>query len=324
MENLVPWWGALPFGSLLLCIAIFPLLKLTKHLWHYNWFQLMVALTFGLPMGIWMWMDGRHNDVIHAILEYGQFICLLLSLFVVSGGIHVSGDIRASPRNNNIFIAIGGLLASFIGTTGAAMLLIRPLLNTNKERENKTHTVVFAIFVVANCGGLLTPLGDPPLFLGMLRGVPFTWTLNLFPQWLFVNGLLLITYYALDRKMYGAEKPASIVWDDRNITPISVRGKVNFLWLAGIVLSVAFLPSIDLHAIHEGHAHWHTYLPLRELVMLSMVAYSFLFGNKQARVDNRFEWGPIKEVAALFIGIFLAMVPAILYLKVIAPSLPLN
>lgn len=320
----VEWWGVLPFAGLLLCIATFPLIKWTKHLWHHNWFQLVVALAFGLPMGVWMWSAGNHSDVVHALVEYSQFICLLLSLFVVSGGIFVAGDIRATPRNNTIFLAVGAVLASFIGTTGAAMLLIRPLLNTNKERENKVHTVVFAIFVVANCGGLLTPLGDPPLFLGMLRGVPFLWTFHLLPEWFFVNGLLLITYYALDRKYYADETDAARKWDDTNIEPISIKGRINFLFLGGIVLAVALMPSVNLHAIHEGHAHWISWVPFRELAMLSMIACSFLFGGKEGRTLNRFEWGPIKEVAALFVGIFLAMVPALLYLRVIAPTLPLN
>ncbi len=323
--NTVPWWGVLPFAGLLLCIAVFPLLPQTKHLWHKTWFQLTVALFFGLPMGLWMLVDGRSGDVIHAVVEYSQFITLLFALFAISGGVFVGGDIKATPRNNTIFLIIGGVLASFIGTTGAAMLLIRPLLNTNKERKLKTHTVVFAIFVIANCGGLLTPLGDPPLFLGMLRGVPFMWTFSLFPQWLFVNGMLLLTYYALDRKMYASEKTEDILSDDTEIVPISIQGKINFVWLFGIVLSVAFMPSIDLHAaLHEGHSHWYAWVPFRELFMYTMVGCSYFFGDAEARTKNKFDWGPIKEVAALFIGIFLAMVPALVYLRQIAPDLPLN
>lgn len=322
---IVPWWGVIPFAMLLGCIATFPLIPQTKKLWHHNWFQLLVALFFGLPMGAWMWIAGNHHGVIHAVVEYAQFITLLLSLYVVSGGIFVSGDIRATSRNNVIFLGIGGLLASFIGTTGAAMLMIRPLLNINVERENKVHTVVFAIFVVANCGGLLTPLGDPPLFLGMLRGVPFLWTMNLLPEWLFVNGMLLMTYYALDRKLYANEPPAAIRADDTEIQPIGIRGKLNFLWLGFIVLAVAKVPSVDLHHIFEGHAHWYSYFPFREIVMLSMAALSFTFSNKKVRFeDNKFEWGPIIEVAALFIGIFLAMIPALVFLAQAAPKLPLN
>ena len=322
---LVPWWSILPFAALLACIAVFPLIHRTAHLWEKRAFQLGVALALGLPMAAWMWVAGESGAVVHAVVEYAQFITLLLALFVVSGGIFLSGDIRASPRNNTLFLAVGGLIASFIGTTGAAMLLIRPLLNTNRERRIKVHTVVFAIFVVANCGGLLTPLGDPPLFLGMLRGVPFLWTMSLFPEWLFVNGMLLLTYYALDRKAYALESPEAIRWDDTAVTPLGLKGKLNFLWLAAIVVAVALVPSVDLHAIAEGHAGVAAYLPIRELVILTAAGRSYFGGDKVARfVDNKFTWGPIQEVAALFIGIFLTMVPALKYLAQVAPSLPLN
>ena len=321
--NQIQWWSVLPFAVLLGCIASCPLIPGVKKLWHHNACQLAISLSLGLPVGAWMWI-AHHHDVIHAMVEYGQFICLLTALFVVSGGIFVAGDIRAVPRNNVKFLAIGAVIASFIGTTGAAMLLIRPILNTNKERRHKVHTIVFAIFIVANCGGLLTPLGDPPLFLGMLRGVPFLWTMTLIPQWLLVNGLLLIIYYGLDRKMYAEESDDAIRWDNTMISPIRIRGSINFLWLGCIVMAVAFAPSIDLHAIHEGHANANAWLPLRELIMITMIALSLWTGKKEARRLNGFEWGPIKEVAALFIGIFLTMVPALLYLRIVAPSLPLN
>jgi Na+/H+ antiporter NhaD/arsenite permease-like protein len=322
---LVPWWSILPFAALLACIATFPLISWTSHLWEKRPFQLAVALALGLPMAAWMWLAGESGSVIHAVVEYAQFITLLLSLFVVSGGIFLSGDIRASPRNNTVFLAVGAVIASFVGTTGAAMLLIRPLLNTNQERRIKVHTVVFAIFVIANCGGLLTPLGDPPLFLGMLRGVPFLWTLQLLPEWLFVNGLLLFTYYALDRKAFALESPDAVRWDAAAVTKLGVKGKLNFLWLAVIVAAVAVVPSVDLHAIAEGHAGVAAWIPFRELVMLSAAALSFFGGDKVARFDdNKFTWGPILEVASLFIGIFLTMVPALKYLAQVAPTLPLN
>ena len=205
------------------------------------------------------------------------------------------------------------------------MLLIRPLLATNKERKYRVHTVLYTIFIVANCGGLLTPLGDPPLFLGMLRGVPFTWTLHLFPEWLLVNSLLLISYYALD-KAYYAEEPAAAVAEDRtHIEPLRVEGKLNFLWFAVIVAAVALLPSIDEEAIVAGHAGVMDYLPIRELIMLSAAACSYFIGDKQVRyVANQFSWAPVQEVGYLFIGIFLTMVPALLVLDEVAPKLPLN
>ena len=321
----VPWYGLLPFVALLAAIATFPLMPATKHLWEKRRFQLLLALVLGVPMGVWVWSLGGRTEVIHALVEYGAFITLLFSLFVVSGGVFVAGDIRATPRNNTLFLAAGAVLASLIGTTGAAMLLVRPLLNTNRERKHKVHTVVFTILVVANCGGLLTPLGDPPLFLGLLRGVPFLWTLNLFPEWLFVNGMLLVAYYSVDNLAYRKEEMPDIVRDAIEVKPLAVHGKESIALLGVIVAAVALVPSVDLHAIHAGHAPWAAWVPFREIVLLTAAFLSFRLGDRKTRfVDNRFEWGPIQEVAALFIGIFLTMVPALAYLAQNAAALPLN
>lgn len=184
---------------------------------------------------------------------------------------------------------------------------------------------MFTIFIVANCGGLLTPLGDPPLFLGMLRGVPFEWTLTLFPQWLFVNVLLLATYYGLDRRAYAAETPEAIASDESQRSPLGLRGAVNLVFFAMIIAAVAFAPSVDLHAIETGHAAWHQFVPWRELVMLAAGAMSYFLGDRVARFElNQFSWTPILEVAALFIGIFLTMIPALNFLGQIADRLPLN
>lgn len=321
----VQWWSILPFVTMLLCIALAPLIPALAHHWERQRVQLLVALVLGVPVALWFIVGGDTSAVVHALIEYAQFITLLLALFVVSGGIFLKGDIEASPRNNTLFLAFGGVIASFIGTTGAAMLLIRPLLNTNHQRKYRVHTVIFAIFIVANCGGLLTPLGDPPLFLGMLRGVPFTWTFGLWPMWLFVNLLLLATYYALDCKYHAMERPEALRLDRSNVTSLGVKGLVNFAYLAVIVGAVALAPSIDIHAIEEGHAAFMDWLPLREIIMLSVAAISYLTGDKVARfVDNNFKWGPILEVAAIFIGIFLTMIPALKYLAQVAPNLPLN
>lgn len=321
----VEWWGLLPFVTLLACIAVLPLVHATERVWERNSTKLVVALALGVPVAVWLVLAGAGASVVHALVEYVQFIALLFALFVVSGGIFLSGDIRATPRNNTIFIAFGGLVASFIGTTGAAMLLIRPLLNTNAERSHRVHTVVFTIFVVANCGGLLTPLGDPPLFLGMLRGVPFEWTFTLFPEWLFVNAMLLATYYGLDRRAYAREDAQHIAWDDARITPLSVHGKTQFLFFTLIIAAVAFLPSIRLAAIENGTATLVDWVPWREVVMLTAALLSYRTGDRRTRFhDNAFTWGPILEVAALFVGIFLTMVPALKFLAQVAPGLPLN
>ena len=318
-------WSLIPFVIMLGAIAVFPLMPSMAHRWENRAFQLAFALILGIPVAIWLWMGGEHTFVIHKMWEYVQFILLLFALFVVSGGIFLSGDIRATPRNNTLFLAAGAGLASFIGTTGAAMLFIRPVLNTNKERTHRAHTVIFLIFTVANCGGLLTPLGDPPLFLGFLAGVPFTWTFGLWQEWLFVNALVLLTYFALDSKLYASEPRTAIKRDDTEQVPLGIRGGLNFLWLVTIVLAVALVPSIDLHAIEAGTATFVQLVPWRELVMLAAAGASFFLTPRAVRYgDNEFSWGPIQEVAVLFIGIFLTMMPALRYLAQIAPKLPLN
>ncbi|MDR1852061.1 MAG: sodium:proton antiporter [Propionibacteriaceae bacterium] len=306
----VPVWGLVPFVVMLAAIAIFPLWHVTEHIWEKNTVKLALALVLGIPVGVWMWVAYSPELVVHELNEYAQFISLLFSLFVVSGGIFVAGDIKATPRNNTLLLAAGGVLASFIGTTGAAMLLIRPLLNTNKERERKIHTVIFAILIVANCGGLLTPLGDPPLYIGMMRGVPFTWTFSLWPQWLFVVGMLLLSYYGLDRRAYAKETDFHVFWDEHDKQPISVRGLLNIVWFLVIIASVAFLGDYE-------------YLKIG--VQLLAALASFYTTKRSIRFDdNEFTWSPILEVAALFIGIFLTMIPALEFLRAHAHSMPLN
>lgn len=320
-----PAWSIIPFVLMLLGIAVFPLVPSLAHHWEKPRNQLLYALALGLPVAIVLLILGEQGLVAHALIEYGQFIVLLLSLFIASGAIFLRGDIAATPRTNTIFMAIGGVLASFIGTTGAAMLLIRPLLNTNAERRHRAHTVVFTIFVVANCGGLLTPLGDPPLFLGMLRGVPFTWTFHLLPEWAFVNALLLATYWALDRKMYARESAQDVCVDTTRQEPLRLVGAVHLVWFAVIVVAVALVPSLDATAVAHGHIEGLNWVPWRELVMLAAAAGSYLLSSKKVRYeDNQFSFAPILEVAALFIGIFLTMVPALQVLREVAPKLPLN
>lgn len=321
----VAWWSIIPFVLLLGCIAVLPLIPATEKIWDRNLVKLTVALILGVPIAVWFVIGGAGSTVSHALVEYFQFIVLVGSLFVASGGIFLVGDIKATPKNNTIFLAVGGVLASFIGTTGAAMLLIRPILNTNQDRKHRTHTVVYTIFIVANCGGLLTPLGDPPLFLGMLRGVPFEWTFGLWPYWLFVNSLLLISFYALDRKMYAKEPAEALAKDAEYATKLGLRGASGLVYLAVIIIAVAFIPSIDMHAVESGHASLAQFVPWREIVMLAAALASFLFGDRGARFNlNKFTWTPILEVGALFIGIFLTMMPALAYLGQIAHRIPLN
>ncbi|MCL1842109.1 MAG: sodium:proton antiporter [Propionibacteriaceae bacterium] len=306
----VPGWGLVPFVVMLLAIAIAPMIPALAHHWERNGVKLAAALVLGVPTAAWTCLSGGTSLVGHALGEYVQFIALLASLYVISGGIHLSGDLRATPRTNTILLGIGGLIASFIGTTGAAMLLVRPLLATNRERALKAHTFIFTILIVANCGGLLTPLGDPPLYIGMLRGVPFAWTFTLWGPWLFTCGLLLFTYYALDRRAYAREHPSAIAWDDTDRTPLRLHGGANFIWLAVIVASVALLGD---HPV------------IKVVVQLAAAGASYLIGDRDVRLRlNGFTWAPILEVAALFIGIFLTMVPALEFLRLHAHALPLN
>lgn len=320
-----PVWTLIPFVLMLLGIAIIPLVPALAPLWEKPRNQLIYALALGVPVAIGLLLAAHPELVAHALMEYGQFIVLLLALFTVSGSIVLRGDLAATPRTNTAFLAIGGVLASFIGTTGAAMLLIRPILATNAERRYRVHTVVFTIFVVANCGGLLTPLGDPPLFLGMLRGVPFTWTFSLLPMWLFVNALLLITYWALDRRFHSREAPEALAMDTENREKLRLVGAPHLIWFAVIIFAVALVPSLDIDAVAHGELEGTNWVPWREMLMLAAAAGSFLLGSKKVRFEeNEFSWSPIAEVGALFIGIFLTMVPALQVLRAAAPNLPLN
>ena len=194
-------WSMIPFGVMLLIIAIVPLIA--EHWWESNRHKLVVALILGIPTAICLMAGGMLHELEHQLFgDYIPFIILLLALYVITGGILLAGDIQAKPWVNTTFLGLGWLLASLMGTTGAAMLLIRPLLTTNQQREHKVHTVLFFIALCANCGGLLTPLGDPPLFMLFLRGAEFGWFVSLFPQWLFVGLLLLLIYFVLDTYYY--------------------------------------------------------------------------------------------------------------------------
>ena len=307
----MPLWMSIPFVVMLLFIAIGPLLF--NHWWENNRNKLFISLALGLPVSILLVSKGLYHELIHQVLfDYLPFIILLGALFIITGGIHLKGDIEAKPVTNSIFLAIGGLLASFMGTTGASMLLIRPIIKTNQQRTFKVHTILFFIAVVANAGGMLTPLGDPPLFLLYLRGAPFEWFLTLFNPWLFVNSSFILIYYFIDKYYYSKEPAEAIVNDNTHVEPIRIAGNLNFIFLIGVILSVAFLNEQYLPAIHSNH-----YLGfIREGVILLMAGMSLLTGTHELRYfQNKFTWGPIVEVAYLFFGIFITMIPALMYLK---------
>ncbi|QDT67999.1 hypothetical protein MalM25_09090 [Planctomycetes bacterium MalM25] len=343
-----PVWTVTPFVILLLCIAILPLIPATEHWWESNVSRFMVAaglgvitlLYYGLAHGeaieshwpahsvVEAASSGFNLDFVRTVLEnavlgeFIPFIVLLFSLYTISGGIRISGDLQANPMTNAIFMAVGGILASFIGTTGAAMLLIRPLLETNQERKHVVHTVVFFIFIVCNCGGCLLPIGDPPLFLGYLRGVPFFWTLELWQPWLLCNGLLLVAYLLLDELWYyRRETEADITRDIRNIRYLKFEGLlINGLLLLGVIAAVALLdPSKTIPG-----TDWHPWMYLREIVQLGLVAASLWLGSHATREANNFTYHAIVEVAALFSGIFICMQPALQILNEQGPSLGIS
>lgn len=316
-------WSMIPFGLMLLTIAVAPLL--VEHWWESNKHKLTVALFLGVPTAVCLIAGGMLHELEHQLFgDYIPFIVLLLALYVVTGGIHLSGDIKAKPWVNTLFLGLGWLLASFMGTTGAAMLLIRPLLTTNRQRDHKVHTVLFFIALCANCGGLLTPLGDPPLFMLFLRGAEFTWFFSMWTPWLFTGVLLMIIYYLLDTYYYKREHWTALSADHREHTPLKIEGHVNFLYLLGIVLTVAFVNEGVIPEMGEKHAPvWLKYM--REIVLLSLTGLSLYTTSKKLRYGkNKFSWAPIIEVAVLFLGIFTTMTPALAYLNDNAASLGLS
>jgi Na+/H+ antiporter NhaD/arsenite permease-like protein len=304
LGNLLPLWSVVPFGAMLLCIAVLPLAA--GRLWEHNRNKAILSAVLGVPVAIWV-ATLDPTAVSHAASEYVAFIVLLGALFVISGGIVVRGTLAGTPGLNAVLIAIGAVLASLIGTTGASMLLIRPLLRANSVRLRKAHVFVFFIFVVANGGGLLTPMGDPPLFLGFLRGVPFTWTLRLWREWMFVNGILLILFYVVDSTIFRREDLARPGDLDRiaveHEVPLSIAGKRNLLYLGGVAMVLLASGTLRLHTL------------VQDAGMLAMAALSLFTTPKGLRSENGFTWSPILEVAALFAGIFATMIPALAILN---------
>ena len=324
MEQLVhSAWSMIPFGLMLLTIAVAPLLA--EHWWESNRHKLTVALFLGVPTAVCLIMGGMLHELEHQLFgDYVPFIILLLALYVVTGGIHLSGDIKATPWVNTSFLGVGWLLASIMGTTGAAMLLIRPLITTNQQREHKVHTILFFIALCANCGGLLTPLGDPPLFMLFLRGAEFTWFMSMWAPWLFTGAVLMAIYYVLDTIYYKKEHAHALQADHEQQVPLVFKGKHNLLYLVGIVLAVAFINSGTIPEMANPHAPmWLRYL--REIVLLSLTLGSLYTTKRNVRYGmNKFSWAPIMEVAVLFLGIFTTMTPALAYLNANAASLGLS
>jgi Na+/H+ antiporter NhaD/arsenite permease-like protein len=297
----IPLWLAVPFALLLLLIAVMPLSPARiKHFWEHYYPHVAIGLglcvvafyLFRIPLG--------GSLVLGTVTEYFSFIALIGSLFVVSGGIHINVKGNAKPWTNVIFLGIGAVVANLIGTTGASMVLIRPFIRMNKSRISAYH-IVFFIFLVSNCGGSLTPIGDPPLFLGYLRGVPFFWLFQkVILQWAFTIGLILIAFYFFDRRGY---RLATIQ------TPAAAKSEVSDGWRFEGGINVLFLLVII------GSVFLPEKFFLREIVMLGSALLSYKFTPKTVHQENEFSFGPIKEVAFLFAGIFLTMMPALGYLQ---------
>lgn len=313
LGEILPLWSCIPFACMLLSIALLPLLL--PNFWHHHFGKISAfwAAVLGIPF-LWVFKGGAVYEILHIILvDYVPFIILLWSLYTVSGGILLRGSLRGTPVVNTIILIIGALLASWMGTTGAAMLLIRPFLRANNYRKNRTFMVVFFIFLVANVGGSLTPLGDPPLFLGYLHGVTFFWTFKLMPHMLMVSVILLIIYFFLDTYHYRKESVS--VPKEEAKEALKIEGTYNFLFLGGVVGSVLMSGMVDLGeinilGIHRAIQDW-----LRDGLLVLLGVASLITTPIKLREDNEFTWFPIIEVAYLFIGIFITMIPCLLILK---------
>src|SRR5881396_12725 len=298
----LPLVTALPFVALLLAIALLPLGA--PHWWHQNRNKALVAAALSLPIVVYFWFDlgepGRQalHEKFH---EYLSFIVVIGALFVITGGIHIQGSLAGTPLLNT------GVLANVLGTTGASVLLIRPLLRANQRRKRVAHIVIFFIFIVANCGGLLTPLGDPPLLLGYLKGVPFDWTLRLWPQWLTINGILLVIFnfwdqWALnkdEKELPGAQHEEVLIHE-----PLRIQGGVEMIVLLGIILTI-----VGAGRAAAAGQPWAQ--NVRELLIVLLALFGYFAGSGERRAKNVFTFSPIIEVAVLFAAIFVTMTPVL-------------
>jgi Na+/H+ antiporter NhaD/arsenite permease-like protein len=307
-----PIWTIAPFALYLLLIAVIPLVA--GGFWSANRNKLLVAAILSVPVIGYLALGAPHGLVwlAESVKEYVAFMTLLLALFVITGGIHLRGELDGTPLVNAAFLAVGAVAANLIGTTGASLLLIRPLLRANQGRSRRVHLVVFFIFIVSNGAGLLTPLGDPPLFLGFLRGVPFFWALRLLGPWALVNGTLLLTFYVFDVAMLKREGRTPTPRRRRTdpaVTgePLRIAGGLNFVWLLGVIV-VVYVSGAYGSAITEN-AYLQTLLQVAGL--LAMAGLSFRLTPREVHLANGFGWAPIIEVAAVFVGIFVTMVPAL-------------
>jgi len=307
----LPLWTVIPFVGILLSIALFPLLA--PHFWHRHFpkVSLFWALVFALPF-LMVYRGLALHEILHVyIVDYIPFIILLGGLYAVSGGIVLRGTLVGKPPLNTLLLLIGTLLSSFIGTTGSSMLLIRPVIRANAYRRNKAHVIIFFIFLISNIGGSLTPLGDPPLFLGFLHGVPFQWTFKLLPEMAFCTVILLLVFYAIDTITLKREGAIAV----KDVTPLSLGGGFNFVFLLGIVGAVLFSGLVKLGHVNILGIPRETESLIRDVAILLFGFLAYKTTHPQCRMDNGFTWDAIKEVAYLFAGIFMTIIPALAILR---------
>jgi Na+/H+ antiporter NhaD/arsenite permease-like protein len=290
-----------PFVLLLLAIAVLPLVA--PGFWERNRNKALVVGVLSLPIAAY-YVAIDLPYLLESLRDYLGFIVLLWSLYTISGGIVLKGNLTATPRTNTIFLATGAVLANVFGTTGASMLLIRPMLRTNQHRRFKTHTFVFFIFIVSNIAGSLTPLGDPPLYMGFLKGIPFAWTLSLWPEWLLMVSMLLAIHHVWDRRAYAREAPDELPRDLADNEPVRIEGWVNVGLIAGVLATIVLSGQLGLN----GFA--------RDAIMVGLGLLSMKVTPDRLRVANAFNFNAIIEVAVLFLGIFVTMVPALVLLSV--------
>ena len=313
----LPIWSIIPFVGILLSIAIFPLVFDSHFLVHHGGkMSLVWASVFAIPYLI-AFRGEAFYDILHIyLLDYIPFILLLWGLFTVAGGILVRGTLRGTPILNTFLLLIGTVIASWVGTTGASMLLIRPLIRANAYRKNKVHLIVFFIFLVSNIGGSLTPIGDPPLFLGFLRGVPFFWTTTaLLPHMLLISVVLLILFFIFDTLMFKRE--GGVVPDDGTNEPVRVEGLFNLVFLFGIIAAVLMSGTFKWGEVNilGVHVYWQNIAREVLIVVMGLLSLKYTPFSGELRQSNEFSWEPIAEVAKVFAGIFMTIIPALAILK---------
>lgn len=313
----------IPFIGLLLSVAVFPIIA--GEWWEKNekWMVVIWSLLFLIPFWIRYGFSTMFESLTETVVgDYFTFIILLLGLFCVAGNISIEGNLKGSPKVNLIMLLIGTLLSSWVGTTGASMIMIRPIIKANKWRKNKMHIIIFFIFLVSNIGGCLTPVGDPPLLMGFMRGVPFFWSFHLFPVFALNIVILLVVFFFLDRRAYKKDLAAGLTPpegspDDK----IHLEGVHNIIFLAMIIIAVILSGVLPSTKTFGGSIpiYGETRLSYAALIEVAIIllasALSFLTSKKEVRRNNNFSWGPIQEVAILFIGIFITMIPALMILK---------